>query len=216
MVARDLALARLTGARIHFQHMSTAGSTEVIRRAKAAGARVSSEVAPHHLTLTDAEVASYDPRFKVNPPLRELSDVEAVRSGLVDGTLDAVATDHAPHTQEDKEKPFDAAPPGMIGLEYALAVALSEVGLAIEQALAVLSWQPAAIARLGDEHGGPIAEGRPANLCVIDPTMAWTVDPADSASRSRNNPYAGRTLTGRVRHTVLTGEPVVIDTEAQR
>jgi dihydroorotase len=216
MVARDLALARLTGARIHFQHMSTAGSTEVIRRAKAAGARVSAEVAPHHLTLTDAEVASYDPRFKVNPPLRELSDVEAVRSGLVDGTLDAVATDHAPHTQEDKEKPFDAAPPGMIGLEYALAVALSEVGLAIEQALAVLSWQPAAIARLGDEHGGPIAEGRPANLCVIDPTMAWTVDPADSASRSRNNPYAGRTLTGRVRHTVLTGEPVVIDTEAQR
>jgi len=216
MVARDLALARLTGARVHFQHMSTAGSVELIRQAKAAGARATAEVAPHHLTLTDAEVGSFDPVFKVNPPLREQSDVDAVRAGLRDGTLDAVGTDHAPHTQEDKEKPFDSAPPGMLGLEYALAIVLTEVGLSIEQALAVLSWQPAAIARLSDEHGGPITEGRPANLCVIDPTVEWTVDPADTASRSRNNPYAGRPLTGRVRHTVYRGEPVVIDTEAQR
>jgi len=216
MVARDLALARLTGARVHFQHMSTAGSVDLIGKAKAAGTRVTAEVAPHHLTLTDAEVASFDPVFKVNPPLREQSDVDAVRAALVDGTLDAVATDHAPHTQEDKEKPFDSAPPGMLGLEYALAIVLTEVGVPIEQALAVLSWQPAAIARLSDEHGGPIVEGRPANLCVIDPTAEWTVDPADSASRSRNNPYAGRKLTGRVRHTVYRGEPVVIDTEAQR
>jgi len=216
MVARDLALARLTGARVHFQHMSTAGSVELIRQAKAAGARATAEVAPHHLTLTDAEVASFDPVFKVNPPLREQSDVDAVRAGLRDGTLDAVGTDHAPHTQEDKEKPFDAAPPGMLGLEYALAIVLTEVGLSVEQALAVLSWQPAAIARLSEEHGGPVTEGRPANLCVIDPNLEWTVDPADTASRSRNNPYAGRTLTGRVRHTVYRGEPVVIDTEAQR
>ena len=216
MVARDLALARLTGARVHFQHMSTAGSVELIRQAKAAGARATAEVAPHHLTLTDAEVAGFDPVFKVNPPLREQGDVDAVRAGLRDGTLDAVGTDHAPHTQEDKEMPFDAAPPGMLGLEYALAIVLTEVGLTVEQALAVLSWQPAAIARLSDEHGGPVAEGRPANLCVIDPTVEWTVDPADTASRSRNNPYAGRTLTGRVRHTVYRGEPVVIDTEAQR
>ena len=216
MVARDLALARLTGARVHFQHMSTAGSVELIRQAKAAGARATAEVAPHHLTLTDAEVAGFDPVFKVNPPLREQSDVDAVRAGLRDGTLDAVGTDHAPHTQEDKEKPFDSAPPGMLGLEYALAIVLTEVGLSVEQALAVLSWQPAAIARLSDEHGGPVTEGRPANLCIIDPNLTWTVDPADTASRSRNNPYAGRKLTGRVRHTVYRGEPVVIDTEAQR
>ncbi len=215
MVARDLALARLTGARVHFQHMSTAGSVELIRQAKAAGTRCTAEVAPHHLTLTDAEVASFDAVFKVNPPLREQADVDAVRAGLVDGTLDAVATDHAPHTQEDKEKPFDSAPPGMLGLEYALAVVLTEVGLPVEEALAVLSWKPATIVGLGD-HGGPIEEGRPANLCVIDPSAEWTVDPADSASRSRNNPYAGRKLTGRVRHTVYAGEPVVIDGEAQR
>ncbi len=216
MVARDLALARLTGARVHFQHMSTAGSVELIRQAKAGGARATAEVAPHHLTLTDAEVAGFDPVFKVNPPLREQSDVDAVRAGLRDGTLDAVGTDHAPHTQEDKEKPFDSAPPGMLGLEYALAIVLTEVGLSVEQALAVLSWQPAAIARLSDEHGGPVTEGRPANLCIIDPNLEWTVDPADTASRSRNNPYASRKLTGRVRHTVYRGEPVVIDTEAQR
>ncbi len=117
MVARDLVLARLTGARVHFQHMSTAGSVELIRRAKADGIRATAEVAPHHLTLTDAEVAAFDAVFKVNPPLREQADVDAVRAGLVDGTLDAVATDHAPHTQEDKEKPFDSAPPGMLGLE---------------------------------------------------------------------------------------------------
>jgi dihydroorotase len=216
MVARDLALARITGARLHLQHLSTAGSVDLVARAKADGVRVSAEVAPHHLTLTDAEVASYDPVFKVNPPLRQESDVEAVRAALVGGVLDAVATDHAPHTQEAKEKPFDSAPPGMLGLEYALALVLTEVGLSVEQALAVLSWQPAAIARLGDEHGGPIAEGRPAHLCVIDPQAEWTVDPADSASRSRNNPYAGRRLTGRVRHTVYAGEPVVVDGEAQR
>ena len=215
MVARDVALARLTGARVHFQHMSTAGSVELIRQAKANGTRCTAEVAPHHLTLTDAEVASFDPVFKVNPPLRQQADVDAVRAGLVDGTLDCVATDHAPHTQEDKEKPFDSAPPGMLGLEYALALVLTEVGLPIEEALAVLSWRPAAIVGLSD-HGGPIEDGRPAHLCVIDPDATWTVDPADTASRSRNNPYAGRRLTGRVRHTVYAGEPVVIDTEPQR
>jgi dihydroorotase len=216
MVARDIALSRLTGGRIHFQHLSTAGSVELVRRARLEGLRISAEVAPHHLTLTDAEVAGFDPVFKVNPPLREQGDIDALRAALADGTVDAVATDHAPHTQEDKEKPFDSAPPGMLGLEYALALVLTEVGLPIEQALAVLSWQPAAIARLGDEHGGPVAEGRPAHLCVIDPEAEWTVDPSDSASRSRNNPYAGRRLKGRVRHTLFAGEPVVIGGEAQR
>ena len=216
MVQRDLALAELTGAQVHFQHMSTAGSGELIRAAKAKGLRATAEATTHHFTLTHAAVASYDPVFKVNPPLRTDADVAAVRAGLADGTIDAIATDHAPHTQQDKEAPFDQAPPGMLGLETALALALTELDLPIERLLALLSWQPAAIAGLTATHGGPIAEGRTANLCVFDPTARWVVDPATSASRSRNTPYAGRSLTGRVRHTVVFGEPVVIDGEVQR
>ena len=216
MVMRDIALARLTGARIHFQHLSTAGSVEMVRAAKAAGMAVTAEATPHHFTLTHAECASYDPVFKVNPPLRTAADVAAVKAALVSGTLDAIATDHAPHTQEAKEAAFAEAPPGMIGLETALALALTELDLPIERVLALLSWQPAAIAGLADSQGRPIAAGEPANLCVIDPSATWVVDPAASASRSRNNPFAGRTLTGRVRHTLCHGEPVVIDGEAQR
>jgi dihydroorotase len=189
---------------------------ELVRAAKAAGVRVTAEATTHHFTLTDAACAGYDPVFKVNPPLRTDADVGAVRVGLGDGTLDAIATDHAPHTQEDKEQAFDEASPGMLGLETALALALTELDLPIAEVLALLSWRPAAIAGLADTHGGPIAEGRPANLCVIDTAATWTVDPAASASRSRNTPYAGRTLTGRVRHTIYRGEPVVIDAEPQR
>src|SRR5690606_20814129 len=137
------------------------------------------------------------------------------RAGLADGTIDCIATDHAPHAPEEKEEPFDQAPPGMLGLETALPLALSELDLPVAAVLAALSWRPAAI--LGDPgHGGPIAEGRPANLCVIDPTETWVVDPERLASRSRNTPYAGMTLAGRVRHTLLRGEPVVVDAEAQR
>lgn len=216
MVARDIVLSRLTGMRVHFQHLSTAVSVDLVREAKARGLLVTAEATTHHFTLTDAEVASYDPLYKVNPPLRPDADVQAVRAGLADGTIDAIATDHAPHTQEAKEQAFDQAPPGMLGLETALALALTELDLPIAQVLALLSWRPAAIAGLSDQHGGPVAEGRPANLCVIDPSERWTVDPSRSASRSRNNPYAGRTLTGRVRHTFLFGEPVVLDGEAQR
>jgi dihydroorotase len=216
MVARDLALVRLTGAPEHFLHLSTVGSVELVRRAKAEGLPVTAEVAPHHFTLTDASVAGYDPVFKVNPPLRTSEDVAAVRAGLADGTLDAVATDHAPHPVEAKEVPFDQAPPGMLGLETALSLALSELDLPVEHVLALMSWQPAAVARVGDRHGGPVAPGRPANLCVVDLEARWTVDPSRLASRSRNTPYAGRSLTGRVRHTVLRGEPVVVDGEAQR
>lgn len=216
MVARDIVLSRLTGMRVHFQHLSTGVSVDLVREAKRRGLAVTAEATTHHFTLTDAEVASYDPLYKVNPPLRPDADVAAVRAGLADGAIDAIATDHAPHTQEAKEQAFDEAPPGMLGLETALALALTELDLPIEQILALLSWQPAAIAGLSDQHGGPVAEGRPANLCVIDPTSTWTVDPAASASRSRNNPYAGRTLTGRVRHTFLFGEPVVLEGEAQR
>lgn len=216
MVARDIALARLTGAPVHFQHLSTVGSVELVRRAKADGLAVTAEACPHHFTLTDESVAGYDPVFKVNPPLRTPEDLAAVQAGLADGTFDAIATDHAPHPVEVKELPFDQAPPGMVGLETALALALTELKLDLEAVLALLSWRPAAVARLAHEHGGPVAPDRPAHLCVIDPDEEWTVDPADTASRSQNNPYAGRRLRGRVRHTVLRGEPVVVDGEPQR
>jgi dihydroorotase len=215
MVMRDLALARLTHSAVHFLHLSTAGSLAMIRGARASGLAVTAEVAPHHFTLTDAEVASYDPVFKVNPPLRSAADLAAVKAALADGVVDAIATDHAPHAQETKEVPFDEAPPGMLGLETALGLALTELELPVERILALLSWQPAAIAGAAD-HGGPVAVGRPANLCVIDTSAKWVVDPARFASRSRNSPYAGRALVGRNRHTILRGEPVVIDGEAQR
>jgi dihydroorotase len=213
MVHRDIVLGRLTGAPVHFLHLSTAGSVELVRAAKAKGLRVTAEAAPHHFTLTHAEVASYDPVFKVNPPLRTDADVAAVKAGLADGTIDAIATDHAPHAQELKEAPFDEAPCGMLGLETALSLALTELDLPIERVLVLLSWQPARIAGV---DAGPIDAGRPASLCVIDPAHAWTVDPQRLASRSRNTPYAGRSMTGKVRHTIHKGEPVVIDGEAQR
>jgi dihydroorotase len=216
MVMRDIALARMTGGRVHFQHLSTRRSIALVAAARAEGLAVTCEATPHHLTLTDASCQGFDPVFKVNPPLRTDDDVEAVRAGLADGTVDCIATDHAPHAPETKEQPFDQAPPGMLGLETAVALALTHLDLPIERILALLSWNPARIIGVDDVHGGPIAEGRPANLCVIDPSATWTVDPAALASRSRNTPYAGMELTGRVRHTVLAGEPVVVDGEARR
>jgi dihydroorotase len=216
MVMRDIALARLTGASVHFQHLSTAGAIAMVRTAKKGGLAITAEATPHHFTLTDACCAGYDPVFKVNPPLRASTDVLAVKAGLADGTVDAIATDHAPHPQEAKEQTFDEAPPGMLGLETALALGLTELDLDVATILSLLSWRPAAIAGVAADHGGPIVDGRPANLTVIDPSAEWTVEPARLASRSRNTPYAGRTLTGRVRHTFLWGEPVVLDAEPTR
>jgi dihydroorotase len=187
-----------------------------VARARAAGLHVTAEVAPHHFTLTDECCCDYDATFKVNPPLRTDADVAAVKAALAAGTVDAIATDHAPHAPEAKELPFDQAPPGMLGLETALALALTELDLPIERVLAYLSWQPAKLAGLSGRHGGPIAKGAPANLCVIDPNEEWTVDKFGLASRSRNTPYEGRTLRGKVRHTVYKGELVVHDAEAQR
>jgi len=219
IVARDVMLAALTGARVHFLHLSTAGAVDLVRAAKARGLPVTAEAAPHHFTLTDACCASYDPLFKVHPPLRTDADVEAVKAGLADGTIDAIATDHAPHPTELKERPFEEAPPGMLGLETALALTLTELVepgvLALADALALLSWQPATIAGVADRHGGPIAAGVPANLCVFDPSQRWEVDATRLASKARNTPYTGRKLTGRVRHTVLRGTPVVVDGEAR-
>jgi dihydroorotase len=221
IVARDLALARLTGGRYHVLHLSTAGAAELVRAAKAEGARVTAECTPQHLTLTDALCASFDPVFKMNPPLRTADDVEALRAALADGTIDAIATDHAPHAPETKDVPFEEAPPGMLGVETALAVALTalvEPGLlSLQQVLASMSWKPARIAGLdGAGHGGPVAPGHAANLCVFDPNDRWVVDSTRLASKSRNSPFEGWKLTGRVRHTVLRGEAVVRDGEATR
>ena len=216
MVMRDIALVRMTGAHLHFQHLSTASSVAMVRGAKAAGLPVTAEATTHHFILTDAACASYDPVFKVHPPLRTDVDVLAIREGLADGTIDAIATDHAPHAPHTKEMPFDQAPAGMLGLETAFSLALGDSGLDLPEVLALLSWRPAAIAGVADRHGVPVVPGAPANLCVVDPDETWTVSGAAMASLSSNTPYEGRSLRGRVRHTIRAGEPVVVDGEARR
>jgi dihydroorotase len=219
IIARDVLLAGHVGARLHVCHVSTAGSVEILRWAKSRGVQVTAEVTPHHLLLTDACAESYDPVFKVNPPLRTDDDVAAVRGGLADGTIDAVATDHAPHAVEDKESEWAQARPGMLGLEQALSVVLEtmvETGLLDWQGVADrMSVRPAAIGRL-DQQGRPLAPGEPANLLLLDPATRATVDPAALASRSRNSPYAGRELPGRVVATFLRGVPTVLDGKAQK
>jgi dihydroorotase len=214
MVYRDIELVRITGAPVHILHLSTAGSVELVRRAKADGLPVTAEATPHHISLTDDLLAGYSATYKVNPPLRTMTDVEAVRAGLADGTIDAIATDHAPHTPETKERPLDQAPPGMLGLETALGVGLASLlgtGMTVSDVVAALSWKPAAIAGVADDHGRPVAPGEPANLTVFDPTRTWQVVPAELASKSKNTPYVGRELRGMVTHTILRGTPTVID-----
>jgi dihydroorotase len=211
MVHRDIELVRLTGSPVHLLHLSTARSVELVRAAKADGLPVTAEATPHHISLTDESLRAFDARFKVNPPLRTMADVEAVRGGLADGTIDAIATDHAPHPSRAKERPLDEAPPGMLGLETSLGVARSVLGLGWQQLFALLSWQPATIAGLGEVHGRPVAVGEPAHLVVIDPNAEWSVDPMQLASLSTNTPYVGMTLQSRVRHTIFHGRPVVID-----
>ncbi|MEM8619568.1 MAG: dihydroorotase [Actinomycetota bacterium] len=216
MVHRDIELSRLTGAPVHLLHLSTARSVELVRAAKANGLAVTAEATPHHISLTDELLASYQALYKVNPPLRTMADVEAVRGGLADGTIDAIATDHAPHTPESKEQPLDTAPPGMVGLETALGVAIASLEMPLAEIVGALSWRPARIARIDDEHGRPIAVGEPANLTVFDPGHRWEVVPAELASKSHNTPFVGIPLVGRVRSTVLRGELVVSDGTALR
>jgi dihydroorotase len=204
IVARDLALAKLTGARLHIPHVSTAGTVELIRAAKARGIRVTAEVTPHHLALTEDLLSSYDPVYKVAPPLRTKADVEALREALADGTIDCVATDHAPHSLEEKEQEFDAAPCGMVGLETAFAVVLTESGLDLPRVVQRMSTAPARIRGLAN-HGSPIAEGAAANLVVLDTEARWTVDPSKTFSRSTNNAFAGRELQGKVVVTIYNG-----------
>ena len=216
MVFRDIELSRLTRAPVHFLHLSTAKSVDLVRGAKAEGLSVTAEAAPHHFTLSDESLSGFDPIFKVNPPLRENADIAAVKRGLADGTIDAIATDHAPHPPESKEMPLDQAPPGMLGLETSLALSITELGLDLRQIVALLSWQPAAIAGVADRHGRDIEVGTPGNITVFDPDLNWTVTSAGLASKSRNTPFAGRSVRGKVRHTFLRGVPTVIDGEAQR
>ncbi len=218
IIARDCLLTAHVDSRLHVCHVSTAGSVDLLRWAKGKGWNVTAEVTPHHLLLTDDLARSYDPVFKVNPPLRSQSDVDALREGLADGTIDCVATDHAPHALEDKEAEWGAALPGMTGLETALgivALTMVETGrLTWRQVSERMSSTPARIGRLDEgpqPQGRPIAVGEPANLCLVDPTGAWTVDPRVTASRSRNTPFAGRELPARVVATFLRGRPTVLD-----
>lgn len=208
IVARDVMLARHTGSRVHVAHVSTAGTVEVIRWAKAQGIDVTAEATPHHLALTTDLLVGYDPVFKVNPPLRPREDVEALRAGLVDGTIDIVATDHAPHARHDKEHAFVDAAFGMLGLETALAVVsdlLVRPGLLDWAAVArVMSTTPARIGGL-TEQGRPLEPGSPANITLVDPDRQITVDANASLSRSRNNPWHGRTLRGAVHTTIHRG-----------
>jgi dihydroorotase len=218
VVARDIAVARLTGGRLHLLHLSSAGSVEMVRRAKAEGLRVTAEATPHHLVFTDADLVGYDTNFKVNPPLRTTEDRDALRAALADGTIDVIGTDHAPHAVEEKEVEFDQAPPGTIGLETALAAVLTHLvepgTISLPRAIELLSTEPARLLGAVD-HGGPIEAGRPANLVVFDPGAEWVVEPP-FASKSRNCAFNGTTLRGRVVHTVYRGELVVTEAKAQR
>jgi len=205
MVARDLELVALTGARYHVAHASCAETVRLIRDAKRRGLPVSAEVTPHHLTLTDEACASYDTSTRVNPPLRSAADVEAVRAALADGTLDAVATDHAPHSPVEKAVEFEQAASGMIGLETALPLCLDLVASGLLTPAALVTRMSAAPARLLGLPGGTLAPGSPADVTVIDPEVAWTCDPAKLRSRSRNTPFGGRALRGRAILTVVAG-----------
>ena len=216
IIARDVLLAHHVDSRLHVCHLSTAGSVEIIRWAKSRGINVTAEVTPHHLYFTDDVVESYDPIFKVNPPLRTKADVEAVRAGLADGTINIVATDHAPHPSEDKDCEWTAAAFGMTGLESALSVVyetMVKTGLLNWAGVANrMSTQPAQIGRVSDQ-GQPIVAGSPANLVIFDPRVSEEVVARNTASASRNTPYAGRTLPGKVVATFYRGKPTVLNGE---
>ena len=213
IIARDVLLAEHVGSRLHVCHLSTAGSVEIIRWAKSRGIKVTAEVTPHHLFFTDEVVSSYDPIYKVNPPLRSAKDVQAVRDGLADGTIDIVATDHAPHPAEDKDCEWSAAAFGMTGLESALAIVnatMVQTGkLTWSQVAQVMSVNPAKIGRVSDQ-GQPLEVGNPANIVLFNPTVELKVDPTASESGSRNTPYRELTLPGQVVATFFHGQPTVL------
>jgi len=209
MIERNARLAELTGARLHVQHITTAGGVEILRRYKAKGVRITGEASPHHFTLTDEAVVDFDTNAKMNPPLREWADVVAVRDAIADGVIDCIATDHAPHTPTEKEVEFAEAPFGIIGLETSLGLTLTELvapGLiTLERAVELLT---VAGARIVGIDAGVLRPGGPADIVVFDPKAEWTVDANRSKSLSRNTPFAGRTLQGKVRYTICGGEAV--------
>ena len=212
LVMRDLMLAELTGAHLHVAHVSTKGAVAAIRQARDRGVHVTAEVTPHHLTLTDEAVLGYDTNAKVAPPLRSAADVRACREGLVDGTIDAIATDHAPHAVHEKDLEFTEAPPGMIGFETAFPIVLDLVRsgeLSPLELMRRLSTNPAKIFKL---PGGSLEIGAPADVAILDPDRIWTYDPAKGYSKSRNSPWAGQTLTGRAIATIVGGR-LVYDVE---
>ena len=209
MVARDIKLAEYTGAKLHIAHVSTEGSVELIREAKKRKVKITCEVTPHHLSLTDEVIKSFDTNAKVNPPLRTRKDIEALKKGLKDGTIDCIATDHAPHSIEEKDVEFDVAPFGMVGLETALGLVVTELVemkiLSWYEAIAKLTTSPAKVLKF---NAGQIKAGMPADLTVIDPDINWTVDPKNFQSKSKNSPFGGRRLKGKAYMTIVDGKIV--------
>jgi dihydroorotase len=215
MVARNLILAELTGARLHLAHISTAGSVRLVRESKSRGVRVTAETCPHYFSLTEEAVRGYNTFAKMNPPLRTLQDRDAIRQGLKDGTLDVIATDHAPHAEDEKNREFDLAPFGIVGLETALPLTLrlvEEGVLSLDEAVAKLTVHPARVMRLNKGHLGI---GADADLCLIDPEATWTVDSSRLRSKSNNTPFAGWRMKGLVAMTIVDGR-IVYSTEEVR
>jgi dihydroorotase len=210
MVARDILLAEETGCRLHIAHVSTAGSVRLLREAKSRGVKVTAEAAPHHFTLTDQSVIGYDTSTKVNPPLRTAEDVAEIRKGLADGTIDVIATDHAPHTVEEKDVEYERAPFGMVGLETAVGLVWTELVaggvLTPVQAITKMTLNPAKVLGL---PSGTLEAGADADITIIDPAAAWTVDPAQFAGKGRNTPFAGRVLQGLPYATIVCGRLVM-------
>ncbi|HUQ46508.1 MAG TPA: dihydroorotase, partial [Gemmatimonadaceae bacterium] len=209
MVIRDILLARLTGGHVHLAHMSTKGSVELIRWGKERGIRVTAEVCPHHLSLTEESVRGYDTNAKMNPPLRTAEDVEALREAVKDGTIDLIATDHAPHHYDEKEREFADAPNGIVGLETALAVNLTWlVHRGVLDVSTLVERMACAPARVFKLPGGTLRRGAPADVTVFDPDATWTVDPTRFQSKGRNTPYAGQSLRGLVELTIVDGQVI--------
>jgi dihydroorotase len=208
MVARDIRLAQLTGAHLHIAHVSSGGSVGLIRRAREEGIRVTAEVTPHHLTLTDEATMGFDTSTRVAPPLRSASDIEVLRSALAEGVIDVMATDHAPHASYEKEVEFTEAPPGMLGLETALAVTLELVRENVLTPLEFVRRWSTNPARLLALEGGSLATGCPGDIVLVNPDREWTYDSAQGFSKSRNSPWTGQAMTGRVVATIIDGRLV--------
>ena len=215
MIERNARLAELTGAQIHIQHITTAGGVEILRRFKAKGVRITGEASPHHFTLTDDAVLEFDSNAKMNPPLREQEDINAIKEAIADGTIDCIATDHAPHTPTEKDVEFAEAPFGIVGLETSLGLTLTELVdpgvISLERAIELMTSAPAKA--IGIE-AGTLVEGGAADVAVFDRSEEWTVDPARFESLSRNTPFTGRTLRGRVKVTICDGQVVYRDAPA--